>query len=149
MKRMLGVAGVALLALLAMSLFLPGDSEAQLGKKQYVGAAKLEGDNLYVNKMNIFTPGATVASAAGEITLPTTGTLIQVTGTAKITRILAGTQGRIVILHHATTDTLVDGVNLRLAGDFEATANDVLALCYGITGVAADTFWTELYRSAN
>lgn len=104
------------------------------------GAATLTGNTIY-------TP-TTVASAAGSVTLPA-GTVIWVTGTASITRLATSTAGRIVYLFHATTDTLVDGGNLKLAGNFNGTADDCLTLMYGASGAAADTFWTEISRAVN
>lgn len=95
-----------------------------------------------------------VASAAGLI-LPDAGTTFNITGTANVTRIasptypgaVGSTSARVVILRSASTDTLTDGVNLKLAGNFNGTADDVIILKYNITG--ADTFWSEVSRSAN
>ena len=106
--------------------------------------------NLRVTK-NISFGTATLASAAGNVSMPNAG-IVVVTGTAKITRLAPWSgirKGTVAMTWHTTTDTLVDGVNLKLAGNFNGTADDILTLCYGASGAAADTFWTEISRSAN
>lgn len=90
----------------------------------------------------------TVASAAGTITLPP-GEFIEVTGTAAITSITAdnaatgGDIGRTVVLKFASTASLVDGSNLKLAGNFPGGANSTITL------VCDGTNWYETARSVN
>lgn len=92
---------------------------------------------------------ATPVSLAGAVTTTVpSGTVFKFTGTAKCTRLLGGSTGRIVILSTTSTDTLVDGVNLKLAGNFNGTADDVITLVYGVGG-AADTSWYEISRAVN
>lgn len=86
-------------------------------------------------------PIANLASAT-TLTIPV-GSTFALTGTANCTRIIAGTPGRRVMLIAASTDTFTDGVNLKLAGNFNGTADDILQL------VAQDTFWVEVSRSVN
>lgn len=86
-------------------------------------------------------PIANLASAT-TLTIPV-GNTFALTGTANCTRIIAGTPGRRVTFICASTETLTDGVNLKLAGNFSGTADDVISL------VAQDTFWVETGRSAN
>ena len=86
-----------------------------------------------------------IASATGALTLPA-GRIFYLSGTLKITRLLGGTVGQIVTLISLSTDTLVDGVNLKLAGNFNGTADDAITLIYGAEN---DTSWYEISRSAN
>ena len=67
----------------------------------------------------------------------------QITGTAQIDSISGGISGQVVYLSHASTDTLLDGKNLKLAGNFPGTAADVLVL------ICDGTNWFEIDRSAN
>lgn len=67
----------------------------------------------------------------------------EITGTVQIDSISGGVKGQIVYLTHASTDTLLDGKNLKLAGNFPGTAGDVLVLIYN------GTYWFEVDRSAN
>ncbi len=85
---------------------------------------------------------ATVASAAGTITLPA-GSLVTVTGTAVITGITATDYdiGRVVALRFTSTAALADSGNLGLNGAFLAVAGTVITLyCDG-------TNWYEVARS--
>ncbi len=86
-------------------------------------------------------PIASLASAA-TLTVPG-GSIFSLTGTANITRIIAGTSGQKVTFICASTETLTDGVNLKLASTLAGTADDAITL------VAQDTFWVELCRSVN
>lgn len=90
----------------------------------------------------VFSGPVTVPSVAGTLTLPE-GTVFKITGNQKITRIVPVTPGRFIVLYHASTDTLVDGLNLKLAGNFNGTADDVINL------VGVDTVWAEISRAAN
>ena len=55
----------------------------------------------------------------------------------------ASTTGRIVILQFDSTPTLTDGGNLKLAGNFTASAGDIMIL------VAIGDDWLEISRSVN
>lgn len=83
-----------------------------------------------------------VASAA-TITLPPLGSLFRITGTTGITSLTASWNGREVTLRFASTPTLTDGSNLRLAGNLVATADDTISL------VCDGTNWYEVRRSVN
>ena len=84
----------------------------------------------------------TVASA-NSITLTEITNLIAISGTTNITSITASYAQRTVVLRFDDVLTVVDGSNLRLAGDFITSNNDTLTLiCNG-------TNWYELSRSTN
>lgn len=91
------------------------------------------------------TQGVDTASAS-TVTLPQFGDTFVVTGTADITSITASWPGRIVTLLFsgtAATNGVVDGSNLKLAGNLAYTPDDALTLrCDG-------TNWYEVARSAN
>lgn len=118
MKKSTKVIILAVLAILAVSVAL-----AQVGE---------------VLKLH---KGANKASAA-TITV-VDASYYHVTGTAQITSITARPAGTVLVLTHTSTDTVVDGSNLVLAGNFNATANDALIL------ISDGTNWIELSRSAN
>lgn len=92
---------------------------------------------------------------AATLTLSNAGTVFTLNDTVAITRILPptypgsvlSTASRMVVLRCTLIDTLTDGVNLKLAGNFNMTPDDVITLIYNISG--SDTFWTEINRSAN
>lgn len=98
----------------------------------------------FVSKGKNYFPSVALTGAAGAQTL-TTGTVFIVSGTAKQTSITtaASDAGRVIFLIMASTDTLVDGSNLKLAGDFNGTSDDVIALW------GDGTNWYELFRSVN
>lgn len=81
--------------------------------------------------------GATIASSA-SITIPPLGTMFIISGTTNITSITAVRKGVFSLLFQSNP-TVVDGSNLKLAGNFVASADDVLTLysdgtnCYEIT----------------
>lgn len=85
----------------------------------------------------------TVASAA-TIAIKKGQRVVSITGTTGITSITAtGHSGAVVTLIFASTPTVTDGSNLKLAGNFTATADDTLTLaCDG-------TNWYEVARSVN
>ena len=112
-----------------------------------LGAAYADWTSSYMPFFNV--QGVTnvldsVASVAGAITLPLGPEIITITGTNTITSITATKQtGKIKRLVFASTAGLTDGSNLKLAGDFAGSADDVVTLlCDG-------TNWTEISRSAN
>jgi len=87
-------------------------------------------------------PEKTVASVAGAVTLPT-GSNFQVTGANAVTSITPTYKGHIVLLEGRNGFTMVDGGNLKIAGDFTGAALNTITLkCDG-------TDWIELSRSVN
>lgn len=87
---------------------------------------------------------ATVASAA-TVTVSNLP-LITISGTADITSVTAGSVGQQVTLLFsgiAATNGVVDGSNLKLAGNFLYTADDTLTL------ISNGTNWYEIARSVN
>ena len=82
-------------------------------------------------------------ASAGTIAIPYGAEFVQVTGTTGMTTITAGFNGQEVKLFFAGSLTVADGSNLNLAGNFSATAGDVLHL------VCDGTNWNEISRSAN
>lgn len=99
----------------------------------------------FVSKGNTYFPVVALTGTAGAQSIATKGTVFLVSGTAKQTSITTSTAeaGRLIILICASTDSLTDGSNLKLAGDFNGTADDVIAL------VSDGTNWVELFRSVN
>ena len=87
-----------------------------------------------------FAKGADVASAAGTITLGDDGNYFDITGTAAITSITAKTAGTVVILQFDSTASLVDGSNLKLAGNFTGAAESHIMLS------SDGTNWFEVSR---
>lgn len=85
--------------------------------------------------------GADVASAAGTITLGNDGNYFDITGTAAITGITAKAAGTVVMLQTDSTASLVDGSNLKIAGNFQGAAESTIML------VSDGTNWFEISRS--
>jgi hypothetical protein len=82
-------------------------------------------------------------TAASTITLPESSETVVVTGTTSINSIKASFGGRRVVLVFLQALTVVNGSNLKLKGNFNATGFDTLTLvCQGGT-------WYELSRSVN
>ena len=99
---------------------------------------------LTVTRKLVLTKGADIASAA-TITI-TNGIVHDITGTADIDSIVYGAGGQIIILQFdgtAATNGLVDGKNLKLAGDFAYTPDDVIQL------YSDGSDWFEISRSVN
>ena len=88
-----------------------------------------------------FAKGSDVASAT-SITLGS-GNFFDITGTTTITGITAKAAGTVVILQFDSSLTVTDGSTLRLAGNFSATANDILVL------ISDGTNYYEVARSGN
>lgn len=99
------------------------------------------GNNIATSVNDVGPPS--VASAAA-LTLPRGADAVTVTGTTGITSIpAAGNARRTVQLIFAAALTVTDGSNLKLAGNFTTTADDVLTLyCDGAN-------WFEVARSVN
>jgi hypothetical protein len=87
--------------------------------------------------------GARTVASAATVTLPAISDLLVISGTTNITSITASYAQRTVVLRFAAALTVVDGSNLRLAGDFVTSNLDTLTL------VCDGTDWYELSRSAN
>lgn len=89
-----------------------------------------------------FFKGADVASAA---TITATGNLFHVTGTTNITSVSGSgiAAGTCVTIIFDGVLTFTDGSNLKLAGNFVTTADDVITIEYD------GTSWFELSRSVN
>jgi hypothetical protein len=85
--------------------------------------------------------GADVASVAGAITLGDDGNYFDITGTNAITSITAKTAGTEVTLQFDSTASLVDGSNLKLAGNFTGAAEAQITL------VSDGTNWFEVSRN--
>jgi hypothetical protein len=83
----------------------------------------------------------TVASAANIDV--STYSVVEVTGTTNITSVTAGSAGRRVSIIFRGILTFTDGSNLKLAGNFVTSADDVITL------VSDGTNWHEAGRSAN
>jgi hypothetical protein len=92
----------------------------------------------------VLSPIAGIPSAA-TVTLPrSSNNTYSITGTTGITSITAtGWDGETVTLIFSDTLTVTDGSNLKLAGNFSATDDDVLVL------VCDGTDWYEVSRSNN
>lgn len=106
---------------------------------------------MYANNLLVGTTGASVnnpdipdVTAAATITLSTALNVFRINGATGITSInTAGHSGHQVTLIFTSTPTVTDGSNLKLAGNFVATADDTLTLaCDGSN-------WYEVARSAN
>ena len=104
---------------------------------------------LLTNKHNrlrdCFTNETTSISSGTTITLPDHGDHFLITGTTQIETITNSWIGRRVTLEFGSNITIKNGSNLKLAGDFAATANDILQLVSCNDG----TFWNEVSRSPN
>jgi len=116
-----------------------------------IGTSALRWKRAYIDTLDvsqiyamILNKGADIASAA-TITI-TAGVIHDITGTADIDSIVAGSTGQTVILQFdgtKATTGLKDGKNLKLAGDLAYTPDDVILLYYD------GTYWKEISRSAN
>lgn len=120
-----------------LSLTLQHDNEAVLARSDLATT-----DWKIISHYNPH-PYATVASAS-SLTIPKFSQVVLVTGTTGITSISAtGHKGHTVRLIFADVLTVTDGSNLKLAGNFTTSADDVLTL------VCDGTNWYEAARSAN
>lgn len=84
-----------------------------------------------------------VASATTVTLLPWSSNFAIISGTTNIENIQAVGAGVVVALVFEGILTVVDGGNLKLAGNFTTSANDTLML------VCDGTYWYEISRSAN
>lgn len=83
-------------------------------------------------------------ASAATITIPACYDAVNITGTTGITTINGMWEGRRVTLRFAAALTVKDGSNLKLAGNFVTTPDDILEL-FSPDG----TNWFEVSRSAN
>ena len=97
----------------------------------------------YLSRDNTWDAAVIAVASGSTITLPLYGDTFSITGTTTITSIVAATTGRKVTLIFAGILTLTDGSNLKLAGNFVTTADDVITL------VSDGTNWVEQSRSVN
>jgi hypothetical protein len=86
--------------------------------------------------------GLAEVASANPLTLPN-GRLIKVSGAVEIKKIAVAPMGTTVTLLFASTPKVVDGENLKLSANLEATADDTLTL------VCDGTNWFEIARSVN
>lgn len=107
-----------------------------------LGTTSVRWNAVYADEL-FWDKGDTVASATTSFTLGSDGNYYVVSGTAQIDSIAAQTAGKFVVLQTAAACTLVDGGNLKLAGNLNATADDIIAL------ISDGTNWHEVSRSAN
>lgn len=91
---------------------------------------------------NITGTSSTVASTA-TLTLPVDKDFFIISGTNNITDITASWAGREVTLMFQAALTVVDGGNLKIAGNFVTSADDTISL------VCDGTSWVEKSRAAN
>lgn len=128
-----------------IALYAEADSSGGI-QNEYVGIEK----RLETNQ------GADIASAA-NVTLGTDGNVFEITGTTTIELIsnVGWRNGSEIILIFNESVTVDDGtatsgtnITLALAGDFSATADDVLVLRLSST-TASGQAWREVSRSAN
>jgi putative cofactor-binding repeat protein len=89
-------------------------------------------------------PTSPVVASAASLTIPSGQDYVTISGNTNITFITPnGHGGRRVTLGFSGTPTVTDGSNLKLAGNFVATADDTITLaCDG-------TNWIECARSVN
>ena len=105
------------------------------------GVTTVSGVTTMSSKIFKFAKGADVASVAGAITLGEDGNYFDITGTNAITSITAKTAGTVVVLQFDSTASLVDGSNLKLAGNFTGAAESQIMLS------SDGTNWFEVSRS--
>ena len=89
--------------------------------------------------------GSNTASATELVLGVNAGNVFHITGTTNITSIAAtdSVSGRELILIFDAILTFTDGNNLKLAGNFVTTADDVICL------ICDGTNWFEVSRSIN
>jgi len=92
---------------------------------------------------NCLTQESTTIASATTLTIPTGGDVFTISGTTNIEQIPASRAGRRITLIFQGVLTVVDGSNLKIAGNFTTTADDCLTL------VSDGTNWIETSRSAN
>lgn len=164
MKKFWKVFGITVLILLCLAIAFGQASKVYtlLAKKAIIDDSLRVGGPVTVNgSLTVSGTTTSTGAVAGTTTLTpvsiasattlqlTAGTIFYVSGTAKITRILpvsATAYGTKVTLVSVSTDSLIDGGNLKLAGNFNGTADDVITLIYG---AQADTFFYEESRAIN
>lgn len=142
-KRTLFIVILVVLAILAIAA--SGDKVLWLWGKHL----RVDGGSTYF-KNTAEVGDSLIIGNSGTSTISTlpAGTFIYLSGNGKITRLIPPSlRGRLVYFVCSGTDTLVDGVNLKLAGDFNGTSADVIGLYYA--PLERDTSWYEISRSVN
>lgn len=99
-------------------------------------------DSTDIVRDNIHGDSLDIASAS-TISFNKPGDYFNITGTTGIDTITASYKGRIVTVTFAASLTVTDGSNLKLNGNFSATADDTMGLLCDATN------WHEMSRSAN
>lgn len=107
-----------------------------------LGTSTVRWNAIYADEL-IPNKGADVASIANGMTLGTDGNFFDITGTTNLDSIAAQTAGKEVTLQFDAILTVTDGGNLKLAGNFVTSADDILKL------VTDGVDWWEISRSAN
>ncbi len=128
------------LASIAQNVTLAGTNVLS-GPTTISGASTISGIVTMSSKILKLAKGADVASTAGTITLGDDGNYFDITGTAAITSITAKSAGTQVVLQFDSTASLVDGSNLKLAGNFQGAAESQIMLS------SDGTNWFEVSRS--
>jgi hypothetical protein len=80
-------------------------------------------------------------AAAKAMVIPRGVEFVRITGETKIEEIESNGDGQVVMLKFASTAIVKNGNNLILAGDFEGSANRILAL------ITDGSNWYELFRT--
>lgn len=107
-------------------VFRAGATDNELLSYTYTNTADPLNDGGTRTKIEAHGTGAAVASG-NSITLPFQGLVIPITGSTGIATISASRKG-LYVLTFENTLTVVDGSNLKLAGNFSATADDTLTI---------------------
>lgn len=121
--------------------FRSGATDNEIISYTYTNTASPLSDSGTRTKIHAAGTGATV-TASSTIDLPIAGLVIPITGATSIDTINAVRKG-VYVLTFDSTLTVTDGNNLKLAGNFSATADDTL------TGYHNGTNFYEIARSNN
>lgn len=131
------VTGAAVAGLSNMTV--SGNTYENIGSTTLVGVTAGGVNNRILDKAQ----GLRTIASAATVTLTEITDLIEISGTTNITSITASYAQRTVVLRFLDVLTVVNGSNLKLAGNFITSDFDTLTLmCDG-------TNWYELSRSAN
>lgn len=108
---------------------------------RYYAAGEVGGSYRYVALVPRPPGRQREVASANTLTLPAGG-FVTITGTTEIQRITAAAVGTVAVLHFTGSCKVLDGENLKLAGNCEAVAEGTLTLaCDG-------TNWFEISRTA-
>lgn len=134
------IAAAAAIANSKLNLATIAQNVTLAGANTLSGTNTLSGVTTMSSKIFKLAKGADVASTAGTITLGDDGNYFDITGTAAITSITAKAAGTMVTLQFDSTASLVDGSNLKLAGNFSGAAESQITL------ISDGTNWFEVCR---